>query len=97
MYHYEYMDDWKKFNETSLPEKEDFYRRISLSLSDDVFGNFRYMCINISELDAAKLLSAPGLAWQATFKKAKVKLELLTDFDMNGRKSYKKRNMSFYL
>ena len=24
-YPYEYMDDWKKINETSLPEKEDFY------------------------------------------------------------------------
>ena len=25
VYLYEYMDDWEKFNETSLPEKEDFY------------------------------------------------------------------------
>ena len=24
VYPYEYMDDWEKFNETSLPEKEDF-------------------------------------------------------------------------
>ena len=24
MYPYEYMDDWEKFNETSLPEKENF-------------------------------------------------------------------------
>ena len=23
---YEYMDDWEKFNKTSLTEKEDFYR-----------------------------------------------------------------------
>ena len=23
-YPYEYMDDWKKFNETSLPQKEEF-------------------------------------------------------------------------
>ena len=25
VYPYEFMDDWEKFNETSLPEKEDFY------------------------------------------------------------------------
>ena len=24
IYPYEYMDDWEKFNETSLPEKEGF-------------------------------------------------------------------------
>ena len=25
VYPYDYMDDWEKFNETSLPETEDFY------------------------------------------------------------------------
>ena len=30
----------------------------------------------------AKFLSAPGLAWQAVFKKTKVYLDLLTDIDM---------------
>ena len=24
------MDDWKKFNETSLPEKEDFYSHLNM-------------------------------------------------------------------
>ena len=48
----------------------------------DVLENFRNMCINIYELDPAKLLSAPGLAWQAALKKTKVKLDLLTDIDM---------------
>ena len=40
-----------------------------------------------------------ALAWQAALKKAKVKLDLLADIDMlfNGRKRYKRRNMSFYL
>ena len=48
----------------------------------DVFENFRNMCIKIYELDPAKFLSAPGLAWQATLKKAKVELYLLTDIDV---------------
>ena len=47
-----------------------------------MFENFRNECIEIYELDPAKFLSAPGLAWQASFKKAGVELELLTDIDM---------------
>ena len=35
----------------------------------DVFGNFRNMCLEIYELDPASFLTAPGLAWQATLKK----------------------------
>ena len=48
----------------------------------DVFENFRNICLKIYELDLAKFLSAPHLAWQAAFKKTKVKLGLLTDIDM---------------
>ena len=44
----------------------------------DVFGNFRNMCPKIYELDTAKFLSAPGLAWQAALKKTKIKLDFLT-------------------
>ena len=28
VYLYEYIDDWQKFSKRSLPEKEDFYRKI---------------------------------------------------------------------
>ena len=114
---YRYMDNWEKFNETSLPEKEDFYNHLNMEditdgdythtkrvcedfeikdlgeyhdlyvqsdtlLLADVFENFRNMCINIYELNAAKLLLAPGLAWQVALKKTNVKLDLLTDIDM---------------
>ena len=30
VYPYEYMDDWEKFNETSLPEKEEFYNKLDM-------------------------------------------------------------------
>ena len=40
------------------------------------------MCIKVYHADLAKFISAPGLAWQAALKQAKVKLELLTDIDM---------------
>ena len=114
IYPNEYMDDWKKFNETTLPEKEESYSNLNneditdayymhrkrvckdfeiknlgqyhdLYLKRDtvllahVFKNFRKMCY---ELDPAKFILAPGLAWQAALKKTELKLELLTDIDM---------------
>ena len=30
MFPYEYMDEWEKFNETSLPEKEELYSRLNM-------------------------------------------------------------------
>ena len=40
------------------------------------------MFVEIYDLDPAKFLSTPGLAWQAPLKKTKVKLDLLTDIYM---------------
>ena len=117
VYPYEYMDDWEKFIETTLPEKEEFYSSLSMEeftdvdymhgkrvckdleiknlgeyhdwyrksdtvILADVFKNFRKMCLKIYELDPVKFISAPGLAWHAALKKAKVNLELLIDIDM---------------
>ena len=47
----------------------------------NVFENFIDMCLKIYELDPAKAVSAPGLAWQAAFKNVKIKLDHLTDID----------------
>ena len=30
IYPYEYVDDWEKFNETTLPEKEEFYSNLNM-------------------------------------------------------------------
>ena len=51
-------------------------------LLTDKFENLNNMCFKIYELDLAKFLSAPVLAWQAALKRPKVKLDLLTDVDM---------------
>ena len=48
----------------------------------DVFENFRNTYLDIYGLDPVYFVSAHGLAWQACLKKAEVKLELLTDYDM---------------
>ena len=36
VYPYEYMDDWEKFNETSLTEKKDFYSYLNMKDIADV-------------------------------------------------------------
>ena len=48
----------------------------------DVFENLRNMCLKICELDTAKFISVPGLAWQGALKKTKLNLDLLTDINM---------------
>ena len=30
VYPYEYMDEWEKFNETLVPEKEEFYSNLNM-------------------------------------------------------------------
>ena len=30
VYPYKYIDNWKRFNETSLPDKEDFYSHLKI-------------------------------------------------------------------
>ena len=58
------------------------YLQSDTLLLEDVFENFRNKCIEIYNLDPARFLSVPGLAWQAFLNKTKVELELLTDVDM---------------
>ena len=36
VYPYEYMDSWERFNETSLPSKEDFYSNLNMEDIDDI-------------------------------------------------------------
>ena len=65
-----------------MGEYHGLYLKSDTLLLSDVFENFRKMCLEIYELDPAKYFPAPELAWQAALKKTKVKLELLTDIDM---------------
>ena len=58
------------------------YLKSDTSLLADVFENFRDLCLEIYQLDLAELFSTPRLAWQVDFKKTKIKLELLTNIDM---------------
>ena len=73
---------FNKFNIKNVGEYHDLYVQGDTLLVADVFENFRNMCSKVYGLDPVYFLSAPGLAWQACFKKTGVKLELITDVDM---------------
>ena len=72
----------KDFEVKNLGEYHNLYVQSVTLLLANVFENLRNMCLEIYELDPAEFLSAPGLEWQAVFKKTKVKLDLLTDIDL---------------
>ena len=73
---------WDVFEIRKLGENHDLYVQTNTLFLSDVFQNFRDMCLEIYKLDSIYFVSASGLAWQACLKKTKVKLELLTDYDM---------------
>ena len=70
------------FKIKNLGEYNDLYVQSDTLLLADVFENFRDKCIEIYQLDPARFLSVPRLAWLVCLKKTGVELELLTDNDM---------------
>ena len=52
IYPYEYMDDWYKFNERSLPEEQNFYNHLNMRdiADEDYFHTKKYFDIkNLGE------------------------------------------------
>ena len=55
VYPYEYMDDWEKFNETPLPEKENFHSHLNMEYNNDAdYPHVKKVCkdfeiINLGE------------------------------------------------
>ena len=73
---------WEIFDMKTMRDYHDLYLKSDVLLLSDVFENFRDVCQDNYHLDPAFYYTAPGLAWDACFKKTKVRLELLTDYDM---------------
>ena len=45
VYPYEYIDDWEKFNKTSLPQNEDFYSHLNMEdITDADYARVKRVC-----------------------------------------------------
>ena len=45
------MDDWEKFNKTSLPGKEDFYSRVNMEdITDADYAHAKRVCKNFENI-----------------------------------------------
>ncbi|XP_065662831.1 uncharacterized protein LOC136085451 [Hydra vulgaris] len=73
---------WNEFNCKTFRDYHDLYNISDVLLLADVFENFRDVCMKNYKLDPAWYYTSPGLAWDAALKKTKVKLELLSNYDM---------------
>ena len=73
---------FKNINNKNLGDYHELCVQSDTLFLADVFENFRNMCIEVYELDAAHFLSAQGLAWHTCLKKTGVELELITNVDM---------------
>ena len=60
---------WEVFKINNLGEYHDLYVQSDTLLLADVYENFRNMSLDKYKFDFVYFVSAPGLAWQACFKK----------------------------
>ena len=74
---------WRTFNCKTLLDYHKLYLQVDVLILADAFEKFREFFLKYHEIDPAYCYSAPGLTWQCGFKQTKIKLDLLTDFDMS--------------
>lgn len=60
----------------------DLYSKRDVLLLADVFERFRKMSMKYCRLDPCHYFSKPGLSWDAILKMTVVKLDLMSDIDM---------------
>ena len=73
---------WKDFGIRNLGEYHDLYLKTDVILLANIFKVFRKVCLDNYGLDPAHFYMAPGLAWRASLKNTRIRLELLLDPNM---------------
>ena len=73
---------FQHFNCKNILEYHELYLKADVLLLSDVWKNFKNVCLVNYKLDPAYYLTAPSLSWDAFLKVSKIKLELITDYEM---------------
>ena len=74
---------WNTFEISNLKELTMLYNEVDTLLLCDIFTHYRSFCYNLYELEAARFLTAPSLAWAAAIKLSNTRLEIPTDIKMH--------------
>ena len=75
---------WETFGIENMGQYHDLYLKSDVLLLADIFQNFREINLTNSGLDPAHYVSSPGLSWDAMQKMTNVKLDLISDVDMQN-------------
>ena len=99
VYPYEYMDNWERFNKTSLPNKESFYSNLNMENIDDIdyrHGNNvfkRFKLKNLGEYhdlyvqsNMSQKLPVNGFKWINDV--SEINEEFIKNYDENNDKGY---------
>lgn len=74
---------WDTTGCLTLVDYHDLYLYQDIFLLADIFGKFCQVCLTNYQLDPAHYYTVPGLAWDASLKFRKVKLQTLSDIEMH--------------
>ena len=73
---------WETFEIENMGQYHDLYLKSDVLLLADIFENFREQYLNIYGLDPAHYVSLPSSSWDAMQKMTGVRLDLISDVDM---------------
>jgi hypothetical protein len=73
---------WAQLNINNMGEYHDLYLTTDVLLLADVFEAFRDTAISNYHLDPTHYVSLPSFAWEALLKMTKIKLDVISDYDM---------------
>ena len=73
---------WEAFECKTLRDYHNLYLESDVAILEDIFEDFRDICMGNYGLDPAHYFTSPGLAYDAALKTTGVRLELLSDPDM---------------